>query len=85
MVSLEARIGCDDRELTAALQRGSAALEPGLLDAEAYENEAVETAKKKLQQLANWLDSNGEGSAAASLREGPGEAQAQRSVSERSL
>lgn len=37
---------------------------------EAYKSKTAETAKKKLAQLANWLESNGEGSAAASLREG---------------
>lgn len=37
---------------------------------DAYNSMTVTTAKKKLQQLASWLDSNGETSAAASLREG---------------
>jgi putative transposase len=37
---------------------------------DAYNSATVTTAKKKLQQLASWLDSNGETSAAASLREG---------------
>jgi transposase-like protein len=37
---------------------------------DAYNSVTVATAKKKLQQLATWLESNGEDSAAASLREG---------------
>lgn len=37
---------------------------------DAYNSMTVTTAKKKLQQLASWLESNGETSAAASLREG---------------
>ena len=37
---------------------------------DAYNSATVTTAKKKLQQLASWLESNGETSAAASLREG---------------
>ncbi|MGH7602864.1 MAG: IS256 family transposase [Gemmatimonadaceae bacterium] len=36
----------------------------------AYDSTTASTAKKKLMQLASWLDSNGEDSAAASLREG---------------
>jgi putative transposase len=36
----------------------------------AYASTTAATAKKKLTQLASWLASNGEGSAAASLREG---------------
>jgi transposase-like protein len=36
----------------------------------AYDSATAATAKKKLMQLASWLDSNGEDSAAASLREG---------------
>lgn len=36
----------------------------------AYDSETLTTAKKKLQQLASWLDTNGETSAATSLREG---------------
>jgi transposase-like protein len=39
----------------------------------AYDSTTAATAKKKLMQLASWLDSNGEDSAAASLREGLGE------------
>jgi transposase-like protein len=37
---------------------------------DAYKSTTASTAKKKLMQLASWLDSNGEQSAAASLREG---------------
>lgn len=37
---------------------------------EAYKSKSVQTAKKLLLQLASWLESNGEDSAAASLREG---------------
>jgi transposase-like protein len=37
---------------------------------DAYKSKTAATAKKKLLQLASWLDSNGEDSAAASLREG---------------
>jgi putative transposase len=37
---------------------------------DAYKSATVGTAKKKILQLASWLDSNGEASAAASLREG---------------
>ena len=37
---------------------------------DAYASTTVATAKKKLMQLASWLASNGEDSAAASLREG---------------
>jgi putative transposase len=37
---------------------------------DAYESTTTATAKKKLMQLASWLDSNGEEGAAASLREG---------------
>lgn len=37
---------------------------------EAYSSATASTAKKKLLQLASWLESNGEDSAAASLREG---------------
>ncbi|MGD0680158.1 MAG: transposase [Polyangiaceae bacterium] len=37
---------------------------------DAYNSTTASTAKKKLMQLASWLDSNGEDSAAASLREG---------------
>lgn len=37
---------------------------------EAYTSASVKVAKKKLQQLVSWLESNGEDSAAASLREG---------------
>jgi putative transposase len=37
---------------------------------DAYESTSAATAKKKLMQLASWLESNGEDSAAASLREG---------------
>jgi putative transposase len=37
---------------------------------DAYKSTTAATAKKKLLQLAAWLDSNGEDSAAASLREG---------------
>jgi putative transposase len=37
---------------------------------DAYDASTASTAKKKLMQLASWLDSNGEDSAAASLREG---------------
>jgi transposase-like protein len=37
---------------------------------DAYNSTTASTAKKKLMQLASWLDSNGEESAAASLREG---------------
>jgi putative transposase len=37
---------------------------------DAYDSATVGTAKKKLMQLASWLDSNGESSAAMSLREG---------------
>jgi putative transposase len=37
---------------------------------DAYDSATVTTAKKKLDQLASWLDSNGETSAAGSLREG---------------
>jgi putative transposase len=36
----------------------------------AYDSATAGTAKKKLMQLASWLDSNGEDGAAASLREG---------------
>jgi len=37
---------------------------------EAYKSTSAKVAKKKLLQLASWLESNGEDSAAASLREG---------------
>ena len=37
---------------------------------DAYSSTTASTAKKKLTQLASWLESNGEDSAAASLREG---------------
>jgi transposase-like protein len=37
---------------------------------DAYSSTTASTAKKKLMQLASWLESNGEDSAAASLREG---------------
>jgi len=37
---------------------------------DAYTSTSASIAKKKLMQLASWLDSNGEDSAAASLREG---------------
>lgn len=37
---------------------------------DAYSSTTFATAKKKLMQLASWLESNGEDSAAASLREG---------------
>lgn len=37
---------------------------------DAYNSTTATTAKKKLMQLASWLDSNGHDSAAASLREG---------------
>lgn len=37
---------------------------------DAYASSTAATAKKKLTQLASWLESNGEDSAAASLREG---------------
>src|SRR5258708_9088169 len=37
---------------------------------DAYDSATAATAKKKLLQLASWLDSNGEEGAAASLREG---------------
>jgi transposase-like protein len=37
---------------------------------DAYNSTTAATGKKKLLQLASWLDSNGEDSAAASLREG---------------
>jgi len=37
---------------------------------DAYNSSTAATAKKKLMQLASWLDSNGHDSAAASLREG---------------
>lgn len=37
---------------------------------DAYNSASVPTAKKKIAQLASWLESNGEDSAAASLREG---------------
>jgi putative transposase len=37
---------------------------------DAYKSATAATAKKKLLQLASWLESNGEDSAAASLREG---------------
>jgi putative transposase len=37
---------------------------------DAYSSATASTAKKKLMQLASWLESNGEDSAAASLREG---------------
>jgi transposase-like protein len=37
---------------------------------DAYNSTSAATAKKKLMQLASWLDSNGETSAAESLREG---------------
>ena len=37
---------------------------------DAYKSKSVSVAKKKLLQLASWLDSNGEDGAAASLREG---------------
>jgi putative transposase len=36
----------------------------------AYDSATAATAKKKLMQLASWLDANGEDGAAASLREG---------------
>jgi transposase-like protein len=37
---------------------------------DAYDSTTAATAKKKLMQLASWLESNGEDSAAESLREG---------------
>ena len=37
---------------------------------DAYNSSTVGTAKKRIMQLASWLDANGEASAAASLREG---------------
>ncbi len=37
---------------------------------DAYNSTSFKTARKRLQQLASWLESNGEDSAAASLREG---------------
>lgn len=37
---------------------------------DAYDSATAATAKKKLMQLASWLDANGEDGAAASLREG---------------
>ena len=37
---------------------------------DAYDSSTAATAKKKLNQLASWLDSNGHTDAAASLREG---------------
>ncbi len=37
---------------------------------EAYKSKGAKVAKKQLLQLATWLESNGEDSAAASLREG---------------
>lgn len=37
---------------------------------DAYKSKSASVAKKKLLQLASWLDSNGEDGAAASLREG---------------
>jgi putative transposase len=37
---------------------------------EAYKSKSMQTAKKLLLQLASWLESNGEDSAAVSLREG---------------
>jgi len=37
---------------------------------EAYKSKSASVAKKKLLQLASWLDTNGEDGAAASLREG---------------
>ena len=37
---------------------------------DAYDSATAATAKKKLNQLASWLDSNGHSDAAASLREG---------------
>jgi putative transposase len=37
---------------------------------DAYDSATAATAKKKLNQLASWLDSNGHADAAASLREG---------------
>jgi len=37
---------------------------------DAYKSTSASTAKKRLMQLASWLDANGEDSAAASLREG---------------
>jgi len=37
---------------------------------DAYDSTTAATARKKLMQLASWLDSNGEDGAAASLREG---------------
>jgi putative transposase len=37
---------------------------------DAYKSKSSKTAKKQLQQLATWLENNGEDSAAASLREG---------------
>jgi Transposase, Mutator family len=37
---------------------------------EAYQNKSAKTAKKMLLQLASWLETNGEDSAASSLREG---------------
>jgi transposase-like protein len=37
---------------------------------DAYQSTTVGTAKKKIMQLASWLESNGEDSAASSLREG---------------
>jgi len=40
---------------------------------DAYDSATVTTAKKKLEQLASWLDLNGETSAAASLLGGPAE------------
>lgn len=37
---------------------------------DAYKSKSAQLAKKQLQQLASWLESNGEDGAAASLREG---------------
>jgi transposase-like protein len=37
---------------------------------EAYKSQTAETARKRLRQLASWLESNDEDSAAKSLREG---------------
>jgi transposase-like protein len=37
---------------------------------DAYKSKSAQTAKKQLQQLLSWLESNGEDGAAASLREG---------------
>jgi transposase-like protein len=51
--------------LPAARQR---AVDRMLVDA--YKSESLKTARKRLKQLASWLERNGEDDAAASLREG---------------